>query len=505
VKRRLGGGTIALGVLVFAVAALGGFSPGCKKEHQSLVLVTVQADDTGGANMTTLTLVVSQPAPGSGELLREIYDLPTTVGLPMSPTVQFGIYIPADTAGGLPITAIAKPTTGCTGYVGSGKATVKVGGTVPVTITLVHGADVCTAIGTGGMGGAGGTTGTGGASQCGTTVGTRPAAAPTPPTLTNCMEFDHQMGLTCDPTGGTNNPWINMVAVSPDGTLLATAAEDSNRNGEVKIWKIQGSTPTFCGAVFSALGAGPGYIAFSPDGKLFAVAWNGLYVEIFNVPSFSYKGEAQSAGANFIYGVGFSADSKTVLSIDWDGDVDGHLLADNPDGTPITSTMLGVDPDAMAVSPVPVGGGTAIVVPGFDGNFGYYVWNGTSFSAPIIQPTVAYQAGTRADFAPNGMLMAESTEDGSVRFWNLPITATSVPTGTGIMLADVPLGISFSPGSDYVSFASGTSFEIWNVSTRTRASQHLVNGTFADSVIFSASGGALFGGEDRCGRFLMCQ
>jgi WD40 repeat protein len=277
----------------------------------------------------------------------------------------------------------------------------------------------------------------------------------------------------------------------------------------VKIWRLQGSTPTYCGAVFSALGVGPGYIAFSPDGKLFAVAWNGLYVEIFNVPSFSFKGEAQSAGNNFTYGVGFSADSQTVLSIDWDGNVDGTLHADRPDGTVITSTMLGVDPDAMAVSPVPVGGGTAIVVPGYDGNFGYYTWNGSSFSAPIIQPTVALGVGTRAAFSPNGMLMAESTDDGSVRFWSLPITAASVPTGTNIMLplgtSDLPLGISFSPGSDFVSFAYGTTFDIWNVSTRASVSRHGVTGTFADSVTFSASGGAIIGGEDRCGRFLICQ
>jgi len=107
------------------------------------------------------------------------------------------------------------------------------------------------------------------------------------------------------------------------------------------------------------------------------------------------------------------------------------------------------------------------------------------------------------------MLMADMTKDGSVRFWSLPVTATSVPTGTNIMLPlgtyDVPIGIGFSPGSDFVTFAYGTTFDIWNVSTRARGPQHTVNGTFADSVTFSASGGAIFGGEDRCGKFLVCQ
>jgi WD40 repeat protein len=250
--------------------------------------------------------------------------------------------------------------------------------------------------------------------------------------------------------------------------------------------------------------SGPGYVAFSPNGQLFAVAWTGAYVDIFKVPSFEFIGEAQSSGNDPIYGVGFSADSQVVLSVDWDQGTDGFLRADSPDGTPIASAMLGVNPDSMAVSPVAVGGGTAIVVPGYDGNVGYYTWNGSSFSAPAILPTAALRAGTRAAFSPNGMLLAEATDDGSVRFWNTPITATSVPTGTNIMLTDIPLSISFSPGNDFVAFAYNVSFDIWSVASRSLVARHNVTGTFADSVSFTANGGAIIGGEDRCGRFLVC-
>ena len=80
------------------------------------------------------------------------------------------------------------------------------------------------------MGGMGGTGGAGGSAQCGNTVGTKPATV-APPTLSNCVEQDSQMGVTCDPVGDVNNPWINMVAVSPDGSLLATASVDSSTTG----------------------------------------------------------------------------------------------------------------------------------------------------------------------------------------------------------------------------------------------------------------------------------
>jgi WD40 repeat protein len=471
------GGAIAAIAPVVAVAALGGFAPGCKKDHESLILVDLHAMDTNGAMVTTVQVTV-------GSVASPIFDLPQG-GLPMAPVVEYGVYVPAGVTGMQPITAVAKPTTGCQGYKGIGMATVNAGGTVLVGITMTA-QDVC------------------GGGSCGTTVGTKPATV-TPPNLMTCPEFDTQAGVTCDPLGTTNNPWINGVAVSPDGTLLATVSDDADHNGKVKIWRLQGNTPTPCGSDITGPTVAPGYIAFSPDGQLFAVAWNNAFVDIFKVPSFQLMAEAQSSVNNPLYGVGFSADSQFVLSVDWDGTSDGFLHADRPDGTAVSSAMLGVDPDAMAVSPVAVGGGTAIIVPGFNGNFGYYTWNGTSFSAPVIIPTVTGLAGTRAGFSPNGMLAAESTEDGAVRFWSLPITATSVPTGTNIMLSDVPLSIAFSPGNDFVAFAYNTSFDIWGVASRALVSRHNVaGGTFADSATFSASGGALIGGEDRCGKFLVC-
>ena len=233
-------------------------------------------------------------------------------------------------------------------------------------------------------GGTTGTAGTGGSTVvtgCGT-VGTPPAAV-APPSLTSCAEADHNPpGVVCDPTIDDFNPWINDLAVSPDGQLLATAGADTFGNGSVKICRMQGNTPVPCGPVIDGSYSGAPFIAFSPDGQFLAIAWEVGYVEIYRVPTFNFVAESRSSGQNFNYGVGWSADSQTVFSMDWDGGTDGTLHADRTDGTAITSIRIGVDPDRLAVSPVAVGGVTPIAVSGYGGNAAVFNWNGPPSRAP---------------------------------------------------------------------------------------------------------------------------
>src|SRR5262249_50048806 len=154
------------------------------------------------------------------------------------------------------------------------------------------------------------------------------------------------------------------LAASPDGQLFATTSYDDYYDGVIKMWRLQNNVPTSCG-ILRGSGIAPAFVAFSPDGKYFAVAWNNDYVYTYSVPDLNLVGESKSAGINTIWGVGFSADSQTVFSIDWDGGSDGTLHADRPDGTTVTQKMLGVDPDFMAVSPVAMGGLTTIAVAGY--------------------------------------------------------------------------------------------------------------------------------------------
>jgi len=518
--------TLAL-LAVAGVVAVVGFAPGCKKESESLLVVGLEANDGNGAGVSAVEIRVSGPAPSTEIVRTRIFDLPTT-GLRMGTEFEVGVYLPVGVTGMLTITAIARPPTGCNGYTGTKSAKVAAGATTTVSLLMRFTPDVCTATGTAGTGGSvgtggtmgtagrGGTTGTAGTggstvvTGCGT-VGTPPVAV-APPSLTSCAEVDHNPpGVLCDPSIDDFNPWINDVAVSPDGQLLATAGGDSFTNGSVKIWRMQGNTPVPCAPVINGLYSGSPFIAFSPDGQFLAVVWQVGYLEIYRVPTFNFVAESRSSGINLNFGVGWSADSQAVFTMDWDGASDGTLHADRTDGTPITSTRIGVDPDRLAVSPIAVGGVTSLAVAGFKGNAAVFNWNGAAFQGPTVLTTATDAEGWGISISPNGRLLAVGTDEGIVRFWNLPIASTapagiSISVGSSNRIED----IAFAPGSDFVALAFGMQTEIWNVATRTFVSRRTITpaagatSTFAYSVTFSASGGALVVGEDTCGKVLVC-
>ncbi len=85
----------------------------------------------------------------------------------------------------------------------------------------------------------------------------------------------------------------------------------------------------------------------------------------------------------------------------------------------------------------------------------------------MLLTTAPNALGWGISISPNGKLLAVGTDQGIVRFWNLPITSAA-PAGTSISVgsANKIEDITFSPGSDFVALAFGPQAEIWNVATR---------------------------------------
>jgi WD40 repeat protein len=508
-------------VAVVAFFALAALAPGCKKDKESLILVQMQAVDANAGALTDVTIAVSE---STGEqVAAPVFDL--SAGIPMTPdSLTYGVYIPAGVTGTLTVNVQARPAVGCNGYVGTKVVKVLGGDSPPVTVIMRPG-DACNTTGTAGTGG---TTGTGGGfggssggaggksnGVCGvTSVGTPPTPVTTAPSLANCTYVDQLgTGVTCDPVADTNNPIIYKTAVSPDGQFMVTSGwAYFTDDVSMKIWTFQNGTPVLCGPELTQSAIGPAYAVFSPDSKYLAVAYRQGYVDLFSLPTLDAVVEIKSAPGT-LWGVGFSPDSKTVFTVDYDGVGDGHLYADRLDGTAITSTLLGVDPDALAVSPVGTGSGATLAVSGYIGNVGVYSFNGSAFSTTSIMTTASSAESWGIAFSRDGQLLAAGSSDGLVRFWAAPFTSNAT-SGTSLSVngTNAPNDLVFAPGGGFLALAVDQQVDIWNVTTRARVSTHssvaipgVTNLPQVVSVAFTATGSALLAGEEYCGKVAFCQ
>jgi WD40 repeat protein len=381
-------------------------------------------------------------------------------------------------------------------------------------ITMRGGADVCSTAGTAGTGGTTGTGGMGGSvsSNCGSSVGGAPPVVAAP-SLTNCTPLpQYGASVTCDVTGDNNNPYISDISVSPDGQLMASASNEFfTDNGVVRLWRLQGGTATSCGP--ARTGLGQPYVSFAPNGQYVAIAFRYGYIDVYRVPALTFVGTIMSSQGS-LYGLGWTPDSQAVISLDYDSSLmDGNLYADRPDGTAISSHMLGgVDPDVLAVSPVAANGKATIAVGGYTGNLGVYTFDGSVFSAATLLTTTAAEQTWGISFSPDGQLLAAGGDPATIRFWAAPFT-TDATTGNPMVVAGTGVisGISFHPGGASLVTTYTQSIEIWSVSTRMRLASASISASpdpstpnFADAVRFSPSGGMVIAGEDQCGRMQLC-
>jgi WD40 repeat protein len=291
------------------------------------------------------------------------------------------------------------------------------------------------------------------------------------------------------------------VAFSPDGTMLATSGDD----GRIKIWRFDGRRLTESGTVLRLGGAG--YIAFSPDGKTLASA-SGNGVDLIDVATWGIKGNLPGITGTG-YDVGFTADGRTVVSIDSNSRLYRHDTCTMA-GLPVIS--LPSIPWLMGVSPVATATEQWVAVTLQDGNAAIYnIKNATVPQPTIITVTADTSIADDAVFSPDGKLMAAGGDDGILRFWNVPVTANStggsIPfmNGTDVIAVN---GIAWSGNSQTVSVAAGTAFSgghvsVNDVATRTQRGRRVPT-YWPVSVAYSPNGGAVAGGEISCGKVIVC-
>jgi hypothetical protein len=509
-----------------AAALLGG----CKKDKESLIVVSVATADNNVSGLMTLVV-------GCGGT-SQVFDLATA--LSKTPIVV-GLYVPSSVVGQQTVTATAVAPSGgaCNGYSGSAMVAISEAGSEVAASVIMMPAKTCAAdagtdasgaagqggsgpgtggSGAGGSGGSGpgsagsgaagrggsGGSGSGGAPSC---TASAPPPVGTPPSFACCVEYDQVTPENCDPSTGTE---IDSVAFSPDGRTFASAAYGG---GDIKIWTFDGHVLTPAVTILDSYGWSS--MTFSPDGTMLAIAVTGG-IDLWSTSNWSFITEL-SGSSNFFNGVGFTPDGTHVIGLDEDG-YTGSLyvwdLGGTPRELPILTKSLTDDPTRLAVSPKLVGGGLGIAVGYYDGFADVLAYTGGAFTTPtnLLVDTTYPDPVWGAAFSPDGTLLAFGDDDAVIHFWSYPLTTTA-ESGPELAFGltgndDAVYSVAFSPNGGYIVGGGGyfdgdSNASYWSATAR---AGYIRLNTSHDvtAVAFSPGGNAIAGGEINCGKVFMC-
>ena len=206
------------------------------------------------------------------------------------------------------------------------------------------------------------------------------------------------------------------LAFSPDGRTLATASFDY---GAAQLWNV--ATQRLIGT-FSTDSDTIDTVAISPDGKLLATGADEGTTRLWNVATHQQVGAPMNS-ADPIDSIAFSPDGKTLAAGYDNGEVRLWNLADHQQiGTPLVLTGNVNSIDVLTFSP----DSTTLAVGRDDGTV--QLWDVPTrqpIGNPLASPTDNEAVGTLA-FSPDGETLIDSTNSGT-KLWHLAYLVNAVP------------------------------------------------------------------------------
>jgi RNA polymerase sigma factor (sigma-70 family) len=244
------------------------------------------------------------------------------------------------------------------------------------------------------------------------------------------------------------------MAFSPDGKILAVACGTVGHPGRITLWELQsgkelGALVGHRDAVFA--------LAFSPDGKRLASAGYGKTIRLWDLASQKAIGEPSRLSTP-VYGLAFSPDGKTLISRGFDNHVHLWDMATGRERFPATGPSGTIA--AIAYSP----DGKRMASASRN-----KIWLWEPASGKVLR-TLEAQAATAStlSFSPDGRSLISGSYDGTLRFLD-PLTGK--------------LQKSFQIGSGWIQQVAvspdGKTIAVWGEATSRQKIQLLHSGTGA--------------------------
>ena len=271
---------------------------------------------------------------------------------------------------------------------------------------------------------------------------------------------------------------IFSVALSPDGTTLASGAAD----GTVKLWDVATKTNT---ATFRSA-TSVRSVAFSPDGTTLASGAADGTVKLWDVATKTNTATFRSATS--VRSVAFSPDGTTLASGSADGTVKLWDMATNTNTptlfrytAPVSSVAFSPDGTTLAAGLGEAIGADRVTVK---------LWNmGTNTNIATLS---GHRSWIRSvAFSPDGTTLASGATDGTIKLWDM---ATN--TNTATLDVDFQVGpVAFSPDGAILAYGllDGT-VRLRDMATGTESITLFAHTHSVASVAFSPDGAILASG-----------